>query len=115
MKGDFNFLDNFRFFDKKVKQFLKKADLSATLEDLGIQLSNKQLNLLFSVCDRDKKGFLRCSDLSILFMTYDDKYRQLVENRQPYFSAEMETEFSRTILQGIKKVVLGWLEVLEQA
>jgi len=36
MKGDFNFLDNFRFFDKKVKQFLKKADLSATLEDLGI-------------------------------------------------------------------------------
>lgn len=40
MRGDFNFLDNFGFFDKKIKQFLKKADFSATLQDLGIQLNN---------------------------------------------------------------------------
>jgi len=34
MRTDFNFLDNFRFFDKKLKLFVKKAYLSATLEDL---------------------------------------------------------------------------------
>lgn len=48
-------------------------------------------------------------------MSYEDKYRQLVENRQPAFSIEKGTEFSRNTLQIMNRVISAWIEVLEQA
>jgi len=57
-------------FDKKCKQFLTKSDLSGGLEDLELKITNKELNLIFYKCDKDRKGFLRCSDLSYLFLPF---------------------------------------------
>ena len=83
MNPDFNCEDAFRLFESNDKGNLDKTDIKEGLNLIGIDLTDKQLNLLMKRFDLQKNNFINYADFFDMVVPFEKKQRQIVENRPP--------------------------------
>ena len=103
---DFNAEDAFRLFESNDKGYLDKEDIKAGLNILGLNPSEKELNLLMKRFDLQKNGFINYADFFDMMIPFEKNTRQEVENRQPKsnFPNRSKDIFGENTIEALKKV-----------
>ena len=81
MNPDFNCEDAFKLFESNNKDYLDINDIKAGLNLIGINQTEKHLNLLMKRFDLQKNGFINYADFFDMIVPFEKKQRQTVENR----------------------------------
>ena len=79
---DFNGEDAFRLFEVAGTGVVTPRDLIFGLKLLGINITKKQLTLLFNIYDLDGNGVLNYSDFFDMVISYKDQDRKEEEKRR---------------------------------
>ena len=83
---DFNSEDAFKLFESNNKEYLDINDIKEGLNLIGLNLTEKQLNLLMKRFDLQKNGYISYADFFDMVIPFEKKQRQIVENRKPKFN-----------------------------
>ena len=83
MNPDFNCEDAFRLFESNDKGYLDINDIKSGLNLIGLNPSDKELNLLMKRFDLQKNGFINYADFFDMVVPFEKIQRQLVEKRPP--------------------------------
>ena len=80
---DFNCEDAFRLFETNYKGYLDINDIKSGLNLIGLNPSEKELNLLMKRFDIQKNGFINYADFFDMVVPFEKNIRELVEKRRP--------------------------------
>jgi Ca2+-binding EF-hand superfamily protein len=80
---DFNCEDAFRLFETNDKGYLDINDIKSGLNLIGLNPTEKELNLLMKRFDLQKNGFINFADFFDMVVPFEKNQRQIVENRPP--------------------------------
>ena len=83
MNPDFNCEDAFKLFESNNKDYLDINDIKAGLNLIGLNPTEKHLNLLMKRFDLQKNGFINYADFFDVVVPFEKNYRTRVENRIP--------------------------------
>jgi Ca2+-binding EF-hand superfamily protein len=80
---DFNCEDAFRLFETNYKGYLDINDIKSGLNLIGLNPTEKELNLLMKRFDIQKNGFINYADFFDMVVPFEKNIRELVEKRRP--------------------------------
>ena len=80
---DFNAEDAFKLFESNDKEYLDINDIKEGLNLIGLNPTEKQLNLLMKRFDLLKNGYISYADFFDMIVPFEKNQRQTVENRAP--------------------------------
>ena len=80
---DFNCEDAFRLFESNDKGYLDINDIKSGLNLIGLNPTEKELNLLMKRFDLQKNGFINFADFFDMLVPFEKNQRQIVEKRPP--------------------------------
>ena len=83
MNPDFNCEDAFKLFESNDKEHLDINDIKEGLNLIGLNPTEKQLNLLMKRFDLLKNGYISYADFFDMIVPFEKNQRQTVENRAP--------------------------------
>ena len=83
MNPDFNCEDAFKLFESNDKDYLDINDIKEGLNLIGLNPTEKQLNLLMKRFDLLKNGYISYADFFDMIVPFEKNQRQTVENRAP--------------------------------
>ena len=83
MNPDFNCEDAFKLFESNDKDHLDINDIKEGLNLIGLNPTEKQLNLLMKRFDLLKNGYISYADFFDMIVPFEKNQRQTVENRAP--------------------------------
>ena len=83
MNPDFNCEDAFKLFESNDKEYLDINDIKEGLNLIGLNPTEKQLNLLMKRFDLLKNGYISYADFFDMIVPFEKNQRQTVENRAP--------------------------------
>ena len=83
MNSDFNCEDAFKLFESNDKEYLDINDIKEGLNLIGLNPTEKQLNLLMKRFDLLKNGYISYADFFDMIVPFEKNQRQTVENRAP--------------------------------
>ena len=80
---DFNCEDAFRLFETNYKGYLDINDIKSGLNLIGLNPTEKELNLLMKRFEIQKNGFINYADFFDMVVPFEKNIRELVEKRRP--------------------------------
>ncbi len=82
LRGDFNLIDAFRFFDIEGKGSSSSADFERSFNDMGLFPAKHELFLLIRRFNRDTDGRLKYADFVDMIVPQKKEFYSLINSRK---------------------------------
>jgi len=86
LKGDFNLLDAFRFFDVRAKGFITRGELEDGLQEFGVYPTSAELYLIMRKYDTDNDSLIKYTEFCDMITPKSAEYASIMSKRVPTYA-----------------------------